>query len=87
MEPLAEGVVVGGGEVRGTQSLVQTAVRCWKRPAWLLEVLWRWAFGVPALLVLWHEGLKILSAYPVDVIGLKNMSLVDVMGAAESRTS
>ena len=78
------GIVVAGNEVRGTQSLVQTAARCWKRPVWLLEVLWRWAYGVPALLVLWHEGLKILSAYPVDVMGLKNMSLVDVMGSAET---
>lgn len=79
-----QGAVAAVAEIRGTQSLVETSARCWKRPAWLLEVLWRWAFGVPALWVLWHEGLKILSAHPVDVIALENMSLIDTMGSAET---
>jgi hypothetical protein len=63
---------------------VQTAVWCWKRPVWLLEVVWRWAFGVPALWVMWHEALKILSANPVNVVALENMSLIDTMGSAET---
>ena len=39
--------------VRGTQSFVHTLSECWRRPSLTaLEVLWRWAYGVPALLVL-----------------------------------
>ncbi|MEO6981614.1 MAG: hypothetical protein ABI072_00685 [Edaphobacter sp.] len=79
-----DGVAIDGGSVRATQSLVQTSVRCLKRPAWLLEVVWRWAFGGPALLALWYEARRILSVTPVDVVGLQNMSLVDIMGAAET---
>lgn len=78
------GTKAAAAPIRGTQSLVQTAVWCWKRPVWLLEVVWRWAFGVPALWVLWHEALKILSAHPVDVVALENMSLIDTMGSAET---
>ena len=33
--------------MRGTQSLVHTLGRCWRRPSLTgLEVLWRWVFGI-----------------------------------------
>ena len=72
-------------QVRGTQSFVQTLSRCWKRPSLRR---WRWFGGGRSACrrcwVLWHEALQILSAKPVDVVALKNMSLLDPMGAAET---
>ena len=43
----------GGPVVRGTQSFVHTLSACWRRPSLTaLEVLWRWAYGDPALVVI-----------------------------------
>jgi hypothetical protein len=77
-----DGVVIAGGTVRGTQSFVHTLSECWRRPSLTaLEVLWRWVFGIPALLLLWHEAVKILNATPVDIATLRQMTVVDPMGA------
>src|SRR3984957_19953870 len=91
MEPLPEkrvpqdGIVVAAGTVRGTQSFVHTLSECWRRPTLTaLEVLWRWAYGVPALLMLRYEGLKILQATQLDYAALKNMTVLDPMGAAQT---
>jgi hypothetical protein len=78
-----DGVVVAAGRVRGTQSFVHTLSECWRRPSLTaLEVLWRWAYGVPALLVLWRVGLRILRETQVDFAALQSMSVTDPMGAA-----
>ena len=78
-----DGVVIAAGTVRGTQSFVHTLSACWRRPSvTALEVLWRWAYGIPALLVLRYEGLRILAATPVNDAALKNMTVLDPMGAA-----
>jgi hypothetical protein len=80
-----DGVVVVAGTVRGTQSFVHTLSECWRRPSLTaLEVLWRWAYGIPALLLLWHEAVKILNATPVDIAALRRMTVVDPMGSAET---
>jgi hypothetical protein len=80
-----DGVVVAAGTVRGTQSFVHTLSECWRRPSLTaLEVLWRWLFGIPALLLLWHEAVKILNATPVDIAALRRMTVVDPMGSAET---
>ncbi len=91
MEPLSEtrvprdGVVIAAGTVRGTQSFVHTLSECWRRPSLtVLEVLWRWAYGIPALLVLRYEGLKILQATPLDYGALRGMTVLDPMGSAET---
>ncbi|HEY1994041.1 MAG TPA: hypothetical protein VGG81_06530 [Edaphobacter sp.] len=77
------GVVIAAGTVRGTQSFVHTLSECWRRPSLTaLEVLWRWAYGVPALLVLRYEALRILRATPVDFAALRNMTVLDPMGSA-----
>ena len=77
------GVVIAAGTVRGTQSFVHTLWECWRRPSLTaLEVLWRWAYGVPALLVLRYEALRILHATPVDFAALRNMTVLDPMGSA-----
>jgi hypothetical protein len=75
--------VVAGGEVRGTQSFVHTLSECWRRPSLTaLEVLWRWTYGIPALLVLRYEGLRILQEAPVDFSALRSMTVTDPMGSA-----
>lgn len=90
MEPLAQdnGVVIAAGTVRGTQSLVHTLEQCWGKPGWTaLEVLWRWVFGVPALLVLWYVGARIVQGALLNVSALKNMTVQNPMGAAEILTT
>ena len=47
-------------------------------------MLWRWLYGIPALLLVWHEAVKILNATPVDVAALRRMTVVDPMGSAET---
>jgi len=89
VEPLAErrasldGVVIAAGTVRGTQSFVHTLSECWRRPSLTaLEVLWRWAYGVPALLLLRYEAIRILQETPVDFAALRNMTVLDPLGSA-----
>jgi hypothetical protein len=78
-----DGVVIAAGTVRGTQSFVHTLSACWKRPSLTaLEVLWRWVYGIPALLVLRYEGLRILHETPVDYAALRSMTVLDPIGAA-----
>ena len=70
--------------VRGTQRLVDTLFRCWKRPSLTaLEVAWRWAYGIPALALLWHEGMHIVRTVPLQYTGITHMSLLDPMQAAQ----
>jgi len=79
------GVVIAAGTVRGTQSFVNTLSECWRRPSLTaLEVLWRWLYGIPALLVLQYEGLRILAMMPVDLKALQSMTVTDPMGSAET---
>jgi hypothetical protein len=78
-----DGVVIAGGTVRGTQSFVHTLSECWRRPSLTaLEVLWRWAYGIPALLVLRYEAIRILRETPVDFVALRSMTVLDPMGSA-----
>lgn len=82
-----DGVVIAAGTVRGTQSFVHVLSQCWKHPSWTaLEVLWRWVYGIPALLVLWCEATRILKAVPLDMVALKGMSVLDAMGSAKTLT-
>ncbi|MEO6802181.1 MAG: hypothetical protein ABI197_02930 [Granulicella sp.] len=65
---------------RVTQTFVGTLSWCWKRPDLTgLEVMWRWIYGVPALLLLRYEALQILLATPLDYADLKQMTLLDPM--------
>jgi len=69
--------------VRGTQSFVHTLAACWKRPSLTaLEVLWRWAFGVPALVLMTYESLGVWRQAQVDTTSLRQISLLDPMSAA-----
>lgn len=70
-------------EVRGTQSFVRTLSECWGRPSLTaLEVLWRWVYGIPALLVLRYEAQRILAVTPLDIAALKNMTLLEPVAAS-----
>ncbi len=69
--------------MRGTQSFVHTLSECWRRPSLTaLEVLWRWAYGIPVLLVLRYAALRILRETPVDIAALRNMTVLDPMASA-----
>ncbi len=58
--------------------------RCWRRPSLLgLELLWRWALGIPTLLVLLHEGWKIYNTVPLGPTGIEHFSLLDPVIAAQ----
>ena len=81
------GVVIAAGTVRGTQSFVHVLSEGWKHPSWtVLEVLWRWVYGIPALLVLWGEVTRILKIVPLDMAALRGMSVLDPMGSAKTLT-
>lgn len=71
--------------VRGTQSFVYTLTECWKRPSLTaLEVLWRWAYGIPALAAVWYFGAPVVRAAAVDWPLLKRMTILDPMAAANT---
>src|SRR5579862_6800452 len=73
--------------VRGTQSLVHTLGRCWRRPSLTgLEVLWRWVFGLPALWLMYVQVRRILLAHTdgtMDLtrLGLDRKLMADPVGA------
>jgi hypothetical protein len=73
--------------LRGTQSFVHALAACWKRPSLTaLEVLWRWAFGVPALALLATQALGVWRTAQVDTTALRQISLLDPMSAAATLT-
>lgn len=54
---------------RGTQSLLSTLAWCWRHPSLTgLEVLWRWAYGIPVLWVLWREALALSALVTPDQV-------------------
>lgn len=60
--------------VRGTQTLVDQMGWVFQRPALVvLEIAWRWLFGVPFLAVCWLQAQAILRALPLDATGLTNL--------------
>jgi hypothetical protein len=70
--------------IRGTQSFLTTIAECWKRPSLLgLELLWRWAFGIPAAAVLGWEAYRILSSVSLAGTGITHFSLIDTVTAAQ----
>ena len=60
--------------LRGTQSLVGQMGWVTARPSLtLIEVAWRWLFGIPLLAVCWFEAQKILAAYPPAAAGIEGI--------------
>ena len=65
--------------VRGTQSLLHICVACWKQPDLVgRELLWRWAFGLPAAAILYYQGMRIAGH-----VNLSGLSLNDPLQAGE----
>ena len=57
--------------LRGTQSLVGQMGWVFAKPSLtLLEVAWRWAFGIPFLFVCFRQARRILVDLPLDASGL-----------------
>jgi hypothetical protein len=64
--------------LRGTQSLVRIFGYCWSRPSLLfIELIWRWLYGAPALLLMYHEGSNLLASIPLAATGAYDFSLQD----------
>ncbi len=71
--------------VRGTQSFVHTLSECWRRPSLTaLEVAWRWAFGIPSLILGQYEAKRILAAAPLDMDALRRMTVLYPLAAAQT---
>jgi hypothetical protein len=70
---------------RGTQSFVRVLSECWSRPGLIgLEILWRWLLGVPLILVLAWQVVRVYSAVASQLAaaGVNQLSLADPMSAA-----
>jgi hypothetical protein len=60
--------------VRGTQLLVEHMGQVIKHPSLTaIEVLWRWALGIPLLLIVSQQWQKILAAYPLANSGFNSL--------------
>lgn len=81
-------VSAADGSVRGTQSFVRTLSECWSRPSLTaFEVLWRWMYGVPALVLLWFIGRRVLSQSSFDVAVLEGVTVTRPLDAAQALTT
>jgi hypothetical protein len=64
--------------VRGTQLLVEHMSQVVRHPSLVaIEVLWRWAVGIPLLCLCWIEWQKILAAYPLANSGFNSLDKLD----------
>ncbi len=74
--------------IRGTQSFLLTIAKVWKRPSLLgLELLWRWGFGIPALVLIGWEAYKILSSVSLAGTHFAQFSLIDSEAAVQILSS
>ena len=61
-------------KLRATQSLVSFMGFVWRHPSLtLIEVAWRWAFGIPFLLVAWEQAQLILAQISPESAGLDRL--------------
>lgn len=61
---------------RTTQGFVSTLT--WTRGHWplvLMEVGWRWLYGVPACWLVWREGMRVLASVPWQSTGVQAMTI------------
>ena len=74
---------------RATQGFVATLTQVRNHPSWvLLEVAWRWLFGIPAVLVVWLQGARVFASVPWQQTGVQavtvNQLLTDPLKASET---
>lgn len=72
---------------RATQGFIATLTQVRNHPSWvLLEVAWRWLFGLPAALVVWLQATKIFASVPWQETGVQavtvNQLLTDPLRAS-----
>ena len=66
---------VQGKPLRATQTLVSHMAFCWSHPSLtLIEVAWRWLFGIPFLAVLWTHARDVLIRIPPASVGLDRLN-------------
>jgi len=71
------------GQVRGTQTLVDQMGWVFNRPTLtLLEIGWRWLFGIPFLWICWEHWQKILVLLPPDSAGYNRVDTMNPWLAA-----
>jgi hypothetical protein len=69
--------------MRGTQSLVHLLGACVRQPKLLLiELTWRWIFGMPALAICYYQATVLVARTPLPPGGFDNFSLTDPNAAA-----
>lgn len=69
---------VAGEWVRGTQTIVGQMGWVFARPSLTaLEVLWRWVFGVPLLVVCYLQIQRIFALLPPDATGLSDFDITN----------
>lgn len=73
--------------LRGTQSFVAVMGIVWKRPGLLgLELLWRWAAGIPILLLAFWAGARALHGTAFDLAALQAITVFKPAAAATTLT-
>jgi hypothetical protein len=61
---------------------------CWGRPGLLLlELAWRWSFGIPALALLIYEAIHVLGPLSLRDTGIYDLSLQNPLNAAQQVAS
>ncbi|RXH56764.1 hypothetical protein GRAN_0074 [Granulicella sibirica] len=69
--------------MRGTQSFVHTLSTCWNHASYTaLEVLWRWAVGIPTLAAIYRWIVPAIVSAHVDWAALRNMTILDPVASA-----
>ena len=64
----------GMEDLRATQNMVGYMGFCWRHKSLTaIEVAWRWAFGVPFLMIAWGQAQRILTEIPPSVAGLDRL--------------
>ena len=60
--------------VRGTQSLVGQMGWVFSHPSLTArEIAWRWAFGIPLILICWRQCPQLLATHPLEASGLTSL--------------
>ncbi len=65
-----------GGPIRGTQSFVGVMTEVWRRPSLTgLEILWRWAVGMPIVALAAWQALLVSRSVSLDTAALETMTV------------
>jgi hypothetical protein len=72
-EPILDSYA-GHSPVHGTQLLVEHMSEVFRRPSLIvIEIAWRWLFGIPLFLVCWKQAQQILATFPLESSGVSSI--------------